>query len=174
VNNAGIAGPTGLVEDVDPDEWDDCIRVCLTGQFNCARIAMPYLRKSENPSMINISSLAGRVGFAQRSAYAAAKWGVIGFTKSLAMEAGNDGVRVNAILPGLIAGDRQKRVLTAKAEAKGVSFEEMEAEAFAKTSIKTYVQPSEIANQALFLASLRGRSISGQAISVCGDTQSLA
>lgn len=174
VNNAGIAGPTGLVEDIDPDDWDRCIKVCLTGQFNCARIAMPHLRKSANGSMINISSLAGRVGFAQRSAYAAAKWGVIGFTKSLAIEAGDDGVRVNAILPGIIEGERQKQVLAAKAEARGISFEDVEKDAFSRTSLKSYVQAEEIADQALYLASVRGRSISGQAISVCGDTQSLA
>ncbi len=174
VNNAGIAGPTGQIEEISPADWDACLSVCLTGQFNFARLAMPHLRKSENSSMINLSSMAGRVGFAQRSPYAAAKWGVIGLTKSLAIEAGGDGVRVNAILPGLVAGDRQKRVLTAKAEAKGVSFEEIEAEAFSYTSVKDYVDPKQIADQILFLSSRRGRTISGQAISICGDTQMLA
>ncbi len=173
VNNAGIAGPTGRVEDVDPDGWDACIGICLTGQFNVARRAVPYLRQSQNPSMANLSSLAGRMGFPLRTAYAAAKWGVIGLTKSLSRELGDDGVRVNAILPGLVAGDRQKRVLSAKAEAEGVDYAEMEARAFSYTSVRTYVEPEEIAGQILFLASRHGRHISGQALSVCGDTQML-
>src|SRR5512140_3555330 len=90
VNNAGIAGPTGRVEEIDPAEWDRCIAIDLTGQFNCVRLAVPHLRKSANPSIMNVSSLAGRLGFALRTPYASAKWGVVGFTKSLAIELGPD------------------------------------------------------------------------------------
>ncbi|KMW57930.1 D-beta-hydroxybutyrate dehydrogenase [Candidatus Rhodobacter oscarellae] len=174
VNNAGIAGPTGPVQEIDGADWDRCIEVCLTGQFNMTRAAVPHLRASANGSIVNLSSLAGRVGFALRSPYAAAKWGVIGFTKSLAIELGGDGIRANAILPGLVAGDRQRRVLEAKAQRLGLSFAETEARAFGYTSIRDYVTPQQIADQILFLASERGRTISGQAISVCGDTQMLA
>jgi NAD(P)-dependent dehydrogenase (short-subunit alcohol dehydrogenase family) len=173
VNNAGIAGPTGRVEEINPEDWDRCIDVCLTSQFNCARIAIPHLRKSSNASIVNISSAAGKHGFAMRSPYAAAKWGVIGFTKSLAIELGADGIRVNAILPGLVAGDRQRRVLEAKAQQRGISFGEMEAIAFSFTSIKEYVTPQQIADQIVFIASPRGRTISGQAIAVDGDTRML-
>ena len=174
VNNAGIAGPTGAVEAIDPDDWDRCLAVCLTGQFNCARLAVPHLRRSANASMVNLSSAAGQYGFALRSPYAAAKWGVIGLTKSLAIELGEAGIRVNAILPGLVAGDRQRRVLEAKAQQRGVSFAEMERVAFSFTSIKEYVTPEQIADQILFLASPRGRTISGQAIAVDGDTRMLS
>lgn len=174
VNNAGSAGPTGKVDDIQPEEWDRCLQICLTGQFNFARLAAPLLRESANASIINLSSMAGRVGFALRSPYAAAKWGVIGFTKSLSIELGGDGVRVNAILPGLVAGDRQRRVLEAKAQRLGKSFTEVEAEAFSYTSIREYVTARQIADQILFLASERGKTISGQAISVCGDTKMLA
>lgn len=173
VNNAGIAGPTGAVEDIAPEDWDRCLAVCLTGQFNVTRCAVPYLKDSRNPSIANLSSLAGRLGFALRSPYAAAKWGVIGFTKSLSIELGSFGIRVNAILPGLVAGDRQRRVLEAKAQRLGKSFAQTEAQAFSYTSIREYVQPQEIAEQIVFLASKRGKSISGQALSVCGDTQML-
>lgn len=173
VNNAGIAGPTAKIEEMHPDDWDRCLNICLTGQFNCTRLAVPLLRKSSNASIVNLSSAAGRVGFAMRAPYAAAKWGVIGFTKSLSIELGPDNIRVNAILPGLVAGDRQRRVLEAKAQQRGISFAEMEKTAFSYTSIKDYVTPEQIADQILLLASPRGRTISGQAISICGDTQML-
>ncbi|WP_099826446.1 SDR family oxidoreductase [Oceaniglobus indicus] len=174
VNNAGIAGPTGAVQDIAPDDWDRCVQVCLTGQFNTTRLAVEALKASANGSIVNLSSMAGRVGFGLRTPYAAAKWGVIGFTKSLSIELGPHGVRANAILPGLVAGDRQRRVMEAKAQQQGRSFDEVEATAFSYTSIKEYVTPEQIADQILFLASDRGRTISGQAISVCGDTGMLA
>ncbi|MGO4713865.1 SDR family oxidoreductase [Bradyrhizobium sp. 2TAF24] len=173
VNNAGVAGPTARVEDMHPEDWDRCLEVCLTGQFNCARLAVPLLRQSTNASIVNLSSAAGRLGFALRSPYAAAKWGVIGFTKSLSIELGPDNIRVNAILPGLVAGDRQRRVLEAKAQQRGVSYKEMEEIAFSFTSIKEYVTPEQIADQIVFMCSPRGRTISGQAISICGDTRML-
>ena len=174
VNNAGIAGPTGRVEAINPEDWERCIAVCLTSQFNCARLAVPHLRKSQNPSIVNLSSAAGKFGFAMRTPYAAAKWGVIGFTKSLAIELGEDKIRVNAILPGLVAGDRQRRVLEAKAQARGVSFAEIEAQAMAYASLKEYVTPRQLADQILLLASPRGRTISGQAIAIDADMQMLS
>ena len=173
VNNAGIAGPTGAVEEIHPEDWDRCIEVCLTSQFNCARLAVPHLRKSGNASIVNLSSAAGKFGFGFRSPYAAAKWGVIGFTRSLAIELGEAGIRVNAILPGLVAGDRQRRVLEAKAQQRGIGFAEMERIAFSYTSIKDYVTPRQLADQILFLCSRRGATISGQAISVDGYTRML-
>lgn len=173
VNNAGIAGPTGRVDDIHPDDWDECLRVCLTSQFHTVRVAAEALRQSDNAAIVNQSSLAGRLGFGLRTPYAAAKWGVIGLTKSLAIELGPDGVRVNAVLPGVVAGDRQTRVLQAKADRQGRSFEEVEAEALRYTSTGRYVQPEDIANQVLYLASPMGAAVSGQAISVCGDTQML-
>ncbi|MGZ8273662.1 MAG: SDR family oxidoreductase [Burkholderiaceae bacterium] len=170
INNAGIAGPTGRVEEIDPVEWDRCLAIDLTGQFNCVRLAVPLLRQSRNASIINVSSLAGRLGFPMRTPYAAAKWGVIGLTRSLAMELGPDGIRVNALLPGIVAGERQQRVLDAKAKARGISFDEMERLAFSYTSIKEYVTAEQLADLVCFVASPRGRLISGQALSVCGDT----
>ena len=173
VNNAGIAGPTGKVEDIDPAEWDRCIAVDLTGQFNCVRLAVPHLRKSSNASVMNVSSLAGRLGFALRTPYAAAKWGVIGLTKSLAIELGDARIRVNALLPGVVSGERQQRVLAAKAQARGISYEAMEELALSFTSLKEYVTPQQLADYVVFVASPLGRTISGQALSVCGDTNML-
>ncbi|HEY0352115.1 MAG TPA: SDR family oxidoreductase [Enterovirga sp.] len=174
VNNAGVAGPTGRVEEINPEDWDRCLDICITGQFNCVRLAVPALKESGNASIVNLSSAAGRFGFALRTPYAAAKWAVIGFTKSLSRELGEFGIRVNAILPGIVAGDRQRRVLEAKAQQQGLSFSEMERAAFANASLKEYVTARQLADQIVFLASPRGRTISGQAISVDGDLQMLA
>jgi NAD(P)-dependent dehydrogenase (short-subunit alcohol dehydrogenase family) len=174
VNNAGIAGPTGAVDQIDPQDWDRCIAVDLTGQFNCVRLAVPALRASANASIVNVSSLAGRMGFALRTPYAAAKWGVIGLMRSLAIELGPDRIRVNALLPGVVAGERQQRVLAAKAQARGLSFEEVEKAAFAGTSIKAYVTAEQLADYVVFLSSPRAATVSGQALSVCGDTNILS
>lgn len=174
VANAGIAGPTGAVDAIDPLDWDRCIAVDLTGQFNCVRLAVPLLRASANASIVNVSSLAGRLGFALRTPYAAAKWGVVGLMKSLAIELGPHAIRVNALLPGIVAGERQQRVLGAKAQARGVSFEDIERAAFAGTSLKRYVTAEQLADYVVFLASPRAATVSGQAISVCGDTQMLS
>ena len=174
INNAGIAGPTARVDEIAPEDWDRTLAVCITGQFNCARLAVAHLARSKNPSIINLSSAAGKFGFPLRTPYAAAKWGVIGFTKSLSMELGSMGVRVNAILPGAVDGDRIQRVFEAKARARNVSREQMQTEVLARASIKELIGPEQLADMALLLASPRGRTISGQAISVDGDLQGLA
>ena len=174
VNNAGIAGPTGRVEEIAPRDWDRCLAINITGQFNCARLAVPYLRKSKNPSIVNLSSAAGRLGFSMRTPYSASKWAVVGFTKSLAKELGPEGIRVNAIQPGIVEGERINRVFEAKAKARGISFEEMRDEALSFTSMRTSVTPQQIADAILFICSARGRTISGQALSICGDTQMLS
>ncbi len=174
VNNAGIAGPTGRVEEIAPRDWDRCLAINITGQFNCARLAVPYLRKSRNPSIVNLSSAAGRLGFSMRTPYSASKWAVVGFTKSLAKELGPEGIRVNAIQPGIVEGERINRVFEAKAKARGISFEEMRDEALSLTSMRTSVTPQQIADAILFICSARGRTISGQALSICGDTQMLS
>jgi len=173
VNNAGIAGPTGPVEEISPEAWDKTLQVNITGQFNCARLAVPHLRGSGNPSIINLASAAGRLGFPLRTPYAASKWAVVGFTKSLSMELGSSGIRVNAILPGSVDGPRIRSVFENKAKARGLSVEEVTASALAATSLGKLIPPQHIANMAVYLASPLGATISGQAISVCGDVQTL-
>lgn len=173
VNNAGIAGPTGRVDEIPPEEWDHTIAVNITGQFNCVRAAVRHLANSGNPSIINLSSTAGRLGFPLRTPYAASKWAVVGFTKSLAVELGPLKIRVNAIQPGAVEGDRIRRVFAAKAQRRGVSMQAMQEEALSHASIKEMIAPQQLADMMVFLASPRGRTISGQAISICGDVQSL-
>jgi NAD(P)-dependent dehydrogenase (short-subunit alcohol dehydrogenase family) len=174
VNNAGIAGPTARVEDVRPEELDATLRVDLASLFHCARRAVPALREAGGGTIVNLSSAAGKFGFALRSPYAAAKWGVVGFTRTLAIELGPDGISVNAILPGLVEGPRIRSVLRNKAAAAGVSDNEQTERALQSVSLRCFVTQQDIANMALYLASPFGRTISGQALSVDGGMEVLA
>ncbi len=174
VNNAGIAGPTARVEDIAPDELDATLRIDLAAMFHAARRAVPALRAAGGGSIVNLSSAAGRFGFARRSPYAAAKWGVVGFTKSLAIELGPDRIRVNAILPGLVEGPRIRAVLAAKAASLGIGEAEMTARALAATSLRCFVAQQDIANMVLYLCSPFGATISGQALAIDGDMQVLS
>ncbi len=173
VNNAGIAGPTKRVEDVTPEELDATLRIDLAAMFHTARRAVPALRAAGGGSIVNLSSAAGRFGFNLRSPYSAAKWGVIGFTKTLAIELGPDGIRVNAILPGLVDGPRIRSVLAAKAKAAGISENEQTDMAVRTTSLRCFVTQQDIANMALYLCSPFGATISGQSMAVDGDMQVL-
>ncbi|MGI4797786.1 MAG: SDR family oxidoreductase [Janthinobacterium lividum] len=173
VNNAGIAGPTARVEDVTPEQLDATLQVDLASMFHCARLAIPALRKSGGGSIVNLSSAAGKFGFPLRSPYAAAKWGVVGFTRTLAIELGPDGIRVNAVLPGLVEGPRIRNVLRNKAAAAGVSDNEQTDRALQAVSLRCFVSQHDIANMALYLCSPFGATISGQAISVDGGMESL-
>ena len=174
VNNAGIAGPTAKVEDIAPEEWERTIAVDLHSMFYCTRLAMPLLKKAGGGSIINLSSAAGRLGYPLRTPYSAAKWGVVGFTKSLAMEAGPEGVRVNCIQPGFVEGERIDHVIEAKAKARGISKEAQKKELLARVSMRSTVSAQEIANMALFLASEAGAHISGQSLAVCGNIETLS
>jgi len=173
VNNAGVPGPTGPVYEIEPAAWDRCLEVCLTGQFNCTRLAVEHLRKSDNASIINLSSAAGKFGFPNRSPYSSAKWGVVGFTKSISMELGDFGIRCNAILPGPVDGARIRRVIEEKAQLAGKTFEELKMNWLSHASIKELIDPQQLADMMVFLASPNARTISGQAISIDGDMQLL-
>jgi len=173
INNAGIAGPTGRIEDIAVDEWERCIAVDLNGMFYCTRLAVPMIKHAGGGSIINLSSAAGRLGFPFRAPYASAKWGVVGFTRSLSMEVGPDNIRVNAIQPGVVEGDRIDRVIEAKAKAVGLSFEEQKKISLERVSMHRMVSPYDIANMALYLASDLGRNVTGQAVSVCAGVEML-
>ena len=174
VNNAGIAGPTGPIETLDPAEWRRCVAVNLDGAFLCARRAVPLLKAAGGGAIINISSTAGLMGYPLRTPYASAKWAVIGLTRSLAIELGPFGIRVNAICPGSVEGARMARVIEAEAAARGVSEEEVRQGYVRTTSLRSFISPEDIAAMALFLCSDLGASISGQAIAVDGNTETLS
>lgn len=171
VNNAGISGPTAPVAEMDPDAWEKVMQVDLTGTFNVTRVAIPHLKKSSAGVIINMSSVAGRFGYANRSPYSTAKWGLIGFTKTLSIELGAYGIRANAILPGAVAGPRIEKVFEGRAQATHKSLDEVRKEAMAAQSIKRLVDPKDIAALAVFLASDAAKSISGQMLPIDNDMQ---
>src|SRR3954469_11743389 len=171
VNNAGISGPTAAVEDMDPDAWEKVMQVDLTGTFNVTRLAIPHLKKSSAGVIIIMSSVAGRFGYANRSPYSTAKWGLIGFTKTLSIELGAYGIRANAILPGAVAGPRIEKVFEGRAQATHQSLEAVKQKAMAVQSIKRLVDPKDIAALAVFLASDAAKSISGQMLPIDNDMQ---
>ncbi|MGA7780927.1 MAG: SDR family oxidoreductase [Paraburkholderia sp.] len=174
VNNAGIAGPTGEIEQIEPDDWDRTISTNLNGQYYFLRKAVPVLKKtSDSPSIIAMSSVAGRLGYAFRTPYSSTKWAIVGLMKSLAIELGPSNIRVNAILPGVVEGERMDRVIAARAESTGVTFEAMKEEYLKKISLRRMVTVDDIAAMALFLCSPAGQNISGQAISVDGNVEYL-
>ena len=171
VNNAGIAGPTALVEDVTTEEWERCLAIGVTSHYRtCARV-IPSMKAARAGSIINISSTAGQHGIGMRAPYVAAKWAVIGLTKTLAIELGPYAVRANAICPGSVDGIRMRDVIAREATARGAASEAVEREYLEGQSIARFVQPDEIADTCLFLASDAARMISGQAIAVDGHTE---
>lgn len=173
VNCAGIAGPTASLEDMDFRDWKRCLDVNLDGQFLCAKRAIPPMKQQGSGLIVNFSSTAGLQGFARRSPYATAKWGVIGFTKTLALELGPYGVRANAICPGAVEGDRMDRVIAAEAEKTGRSEREVRDEVTNAVSMKCFVTADDMADMVLFLASPGGSKVSGQALPVDGHNKGL-
>ncbi len=174
VNNAGIAGPTALLEDCEPAEWRRTLAINLDGQFYCLRRAIPALKAAGGGAIVNLASTAGLYGYPRRGPYVASKWAVVGLTKSLAIELGPSGIRVNAICPGSIEGPRMDRVIAAEAAATGSSEEEVRQAYMRNTSMRCFIDVEDIANMAVFLCTPAGAKVSGQALAVDGHTESLA
>jgi NAD(P)-dependent dehydrogenase (short-subunit alcohol dehydrogenase family) len=174
INNVGIAGPTGPMEGLSISNWKNTIEVNINSHFYFTKYAIPLLKANNGGSIINISSTAGLFGFPLRTPYAASKWAVIGITKSLAIELGDFNVRVNAICPGSVSGDRMKRVIEAKAKSIGIPEEELQQDYESMVSLKTFVDKEDIANMALFLISNEAKRISGQVMTVDGNTERMS
>jgi NAD(P)-dependent dehydrogenase (short-subunit alcohol dehydrogenase family) len=174
ISNVGIAGPTGAIQELQRGDWERTVSVNLNSQFYFAHRAVPLLKRStQSPCLIAMSSVAGRLGYAYRTPYAATKWAIVGLMKSLAIELGPHGVRVNAILPGPVEGERMNSVIGARAATAGVSVEAMRAEYLQKISLRRMVTLDDVAAMALFLCSPAARNVSGQAISVDGNMEYL-
>lgn len=169
--NAGIAGPTAQVEDVALEDWRACVSVNLEGAFIAAKHAAPLMKAAGQGAMILTSSTAGIYGYPNRAPYAAAKWAIIGFMKTLAMELGPFGIRANAICPGAVEGERMEGVLHREAAAKGMTRDQVYEGYAAGTSMRRFVEAEDIANMAVFLGSDAARLVSGQVIAVDGHTE---
>ncbi|NMR20345.1 SDR family oxidoreductase [Cellulomonas fimi] len=172
VNNAGIGGPTTPAHELPFEDWRAVVDVNLHGTFLVTQRAIPLLKESDAGSIITMSSLAGRFGYPNRIAYAATKWALVGFAKTLAMELGEFGITSNTIHPGAVAGDRIDRVLAGRAEATGRPLDDVRTEALGNQSIKQFIDAADIAALVLFLTGPHGRTISGQMLPMDGDSKS--
>ena len=170
INNVGIAGPTGKIEELEIEEWKNTIDININSHFYFSKYSIPLL-KINGGSIINLSSTAGLFGFPLRTPYAASKWAIIGLTKSLAMELGTFNIRVNAICPGSVSGDRMKRVIEAKAKSMGKSEKQLQRDFESMTSLKTFIDKEDIANMVVFLLSDEAKKISGQVMTIDGNTE---
>ena len=169
INNIGIAGPTGTIEKLESNEWERTLHVNVNSHFYFNKQAIPLLKKTSSASIINISSGAGIMGFPLRSPYAASKWAVVGMTKTLAMELGKYKIRVNAICPGTIKGDRMVRVIKDKANFLKLSKKKIEKDFVSMASMNCWVYEEDIGKMCSFLISDEAKRISGQVIGVDGN-----
>ncbi|MBS7700131.1 MULTISPECIES: SDR family oxidoreductase [unclassified Chelatococcus] len=172
VNNAGVSGPTKPVDEITDTEWQSTLDVNITGMFYMVRAAVPLFRAQHSGAIINMSSVAGRLGMPLRTPYSVSKYAVRGLTDVLAIELGEIGVRVNTLLPGLVDGPRGQRIIAEQAHARGMNVETYEKLFLHNISMHTKVQMEEIADMAAFLGSDLAPHISGQSISVCGNFES--
>ena len=171
VNNAGIGGPRAAIEDISYEDWDRTITVNLNGMFYCIKNVAPLMKAQHSGCIVNISTASAKVALPMRSPYVASKVGVLGLTHTVAREYGPFGIRCNAILPGLIDNERGRNILANHARERGVSFADAEADFLKYISLKCWIDPSEVGDLAVFLASPAGRHITGQNIGMDGNVE---
>jgi len=171
INNVGIEGPTRPIEKLNSNEWENTLHVNVNSHFYFTKQAIPLLKKSKNASITNISSVAGIMGYPLRSPYAASKWAVVGITKTLAMELGKYKIRVNAICPGTIKGDRMKRVIRDKAKFEKISPKTIESDFISMASMKSWINQEDIGNMCAHLISNEANKVSGQVIAIDGNQE---
>ncbi|PPR47004.1 MAG: 2-(S)-hydroxypropyl-CoM dehydrogenase [Alphaproteobacteria bacterium MarineAlpha5_Bin9] len=173
INNVGIAGPTSKIENIKINDWRETIDTNINSHFYFTKFATSLLKKKSGGSIINVSSTAGLYGFPYRSPYAATKWAIIGITKTLAMEMGKHNIRVNAICPGSVEGNRMKRVIRAKSKISGLSYKSIKKDLESMVSLNSFVSKEDISNMAFFLLTDEAKKISGQIMTVDGNTEKM-
>jgi NAD(P)-dependent dehydrogenase (short-subunit alcohol dehydrogenase family) len=166
VNNAGDGGPTKRVQDYTADDWFYTINSCLTSSYMCTRFAVPEMIRAGGGVIVNISSTAGRRGLPFRIGYCSAKAGQVGMTYGLALELAPHNIRVNAIAPGAVEGDRIDRVIAGQAEVRGVAVEDMRRSFVERSPLKRMTTAEDIATLAVYLCSDAAKNLSGQCIAV--------
>lgn len=174
INNAGISGPSSKLEDTNFDDWKNTLNVNLNGAFLNAKLAIPLLRSAGGGSIINIGSTSSFMGTPLRSSYSATKWGLVGLTKTWAMEYGEDNIRINTICPGSVNGDRIEHVIEQEAKYRSVSPEEIKAAYLSQSSMKTFIDAEEVAGMIVYLLSPLARKITGQTLTIDGHTENLS
>jgi NAD(P)-dependent dehydrogenase (short-subunit alcohol dehydrogenase family) len=166
VNNAGDGGPTKRVQEYTTDDWFYTINSCLTSSYMCTRFAVPEMIRAGGGVIVNVSSTAGRRGLPFRIGYCSAKAGQVGMTYGLALELSPHNIRVNAIAPGAVEGDRIDRVIAGQAEVRGVAVEDMRRSFVERSPLKRMTTAEDIATLAVYLCSDAAKNLSGQCISV--------
>ena len=171
VNNAGIGGPNAPIDEMEDDDWDLTIQINLNGAFYCAKRAARIMKQQESGCIINISSTSARTGLPNRAPYVASKVGLEGLTRNLARELGPFGIRCNAVLPGSIENERGRMLLQRTADRDGITVEQARAQRLKYISMRTRIDPSEIADMAVVLTTPTFRHVTGQLFSVCGNVE---
>jgi len=171
VNVVGIAGPTKPTEEVTAEEWRQSLDINLTGMFFTARAVIPGMKQQRSGAIINFSTGSTQTLLPNRSPYVVSKYGVEGLTLNLARELGPYNIRANGIRPGGIDNDRLKMVVQRRADAEGVSMEHLMEQSLKYVSMRTLIQPSELADMVVFLASDKARHVTGQIIAVDGNSE---
>lgn len=174
INNAGVSGPSARLEDTNFNDWQNTLNVNLNGTFLSTKSAIPFLRSAGGGSIINIGSTSSFMGTPLRSSYSATKWGLIGLTKTWAMEYGDDNIRVNTICPSSVNGERIEKVIEREAKYRNVATEEIKAAYLSQTSMKTFIDAEEIAGMIVYLLSPLAKKITGQMLIIDGHTENLS
>jgi NAD(P)-dependent dehydrogenase (short-subunit alcohol dehydrogenase family) len=168
VNNVGIAGPTKPCEEISHEEFMRTLSVNLGGQFNATKAAIPHLREDGPGRIVNVSSMSGKRPLRDRTPYTTSKMGVIGFTRTLAVELADDDVTVNAVCPGSVEGPRLDAVIEGQAESQDRPVEDVRREFQEVSPQNTFVGPDDVADAVLLLCSDRTDHVTGQDLNVTG------
>jgi NAD(P)-dependent dehydrogenase (short-subunit alcohol dehydrogenase family) len=166
VCNSGIAGPTAPLWEITPEEWEQTIRVNLTGVFHCCRAILPGMLERRRGSIVVIGSMTGKRPLHGRTPYTSSKLGLVGLVRTLAWEAGRHGVRVNLISPGAVRGARIDSVIDAQASSLGISRADALARFTSGSPLERLTEPAEVAATAVFLASPAAAAITGEDLNV--------
>lgn len=168
VNNSGIPGVTAAVHELEEADWDEVMNVNLKGMYRVSKAFLPAMIERKQGAVVNVASLVGKYGYAFRSPYCVSKWGVIGLTLTMALELAPHGIRVNAVAPGAVTGQRLDRVFEGLAGARGTTAEAVREGMMGSIPLRKIVDPEEVAPTCVFLASDEARMITGEVIDITG------